>query len=264
MFSVGGFDFSEEVAVSDVEVIDIASLAQGRVEIKALPRLRYPRACPALVATPEVLLAIGGGSSMFTAAETFASVEALPLCDLQSEWRPVPSLQLPRCAAGACTTGTSQVYVVSGYGGKDRYEESVEWMDASSDEGLLRGWQPAPALAHARAGCVACSGPDRCVWALGGGRNESESLDTVERLDPRIGSWFKDVPSMPGRRRCFAGGFGLDRKLYIYGGWDSSRWHDPTAARLDLRMLKWELLPLFKGEVDGVIPYHFVSGCVAC
>ena len=68
---------------------------------------------------------------------------------------------------------------------------------------------------------------------------------------------------MPGRRRCFAASFGVDRKLYIYGGWNRERWHEDSAARLDLRNLCWETLPSPLGEADSIIPYHFVSGCTA-
>lgn len=239
------------------------SLLRGEPEVQALPRLRRARACPGVVATPEAVLAVGGGSSMFTAAEAFACVEALPLGSHSPEWRAASPLQRPRCAAGVCATAAGHVFVVSGYAGNDHYEDTVEWCDATGAEALLRGWRQAPALAHARAGCVACFGPEGCVWALGGGRNESESLATVERLDPRAPRWQGDVPPMPGRRRCFAGGFGVDGKLYIYGGWDSARWHDPTAARLDLRSMRWEPLPTLYGEVNGIIPYHFVSGCSA-
>jgi len=263
VFAVGGFDFSAERATSVAEAMDVSDVLSGEPVVQALPRLNTARACPGVVSTPEVLLTIGGGSSMFTAAEAFTSVEALPWNSLHSEWRPVASLQRPRCAAGVCTTAAGHVYVVSGYAGKDRYEDTVEWIDASGNEAFLRGWQPAPALSHARAGCVSCFGPEGCIWALGGGRNESESLASVERLDPRMPRWCCDVPPMPGRRRCFAGGFGVDAKLYIYGGWDSARWHDPTAWRLDLRAMRWEQLPTLHGEVSGIIPYHFVSGCVA-
>mmetsp|Transcript_157693 Transcript_157693/g.278348 ORF Transcript_157693/g.278348 Transcript_157693/m.278348 type:complete len:415 (+) Transcript_157693:36-1280(+) len=264
LYSVGGFDFSAECAMACAEALDVSALLRGEPRVQALPRMRCARACPGVVATPEAVLAIGGGSSMFTAAEANASVEALPHpTSSSSEWRPVMPLMRPRCAAGVCATASSQVFVVSGYAGFDRYEDTVEWADAAGSEGLLRGWKPGPALAHARAGCVACFGPEGCVWALGGGRNESESLASVERLDPRMPRWLGDVPPMPGRRRCFAGGFGIDGKLYIYGGWDSTRWHDPTAARLDLRAMRWETLPSFYGEVNGIIPYHFVSGCVA-
>ncbi|CAE8635954.1 unnamed protein product, partial [Polarella glacialis] len=170
-----------------------------------------------------------------------SSVEALPkrggasTCTL--EWCAAPSMTRPRIAAGVCATNAGHVYAISGYAGGERYEESVEWVDASSSEALARGWMPGPALSKARAGCVACFGPDGNVWALGGGCNESASLDTVECLDLRGGCW-RQGPSMPGRRRSFAAGFGVDGKLYIYGGWDSERWHDPSAARLDLRAMR--------------------------
>jgi len=262
VYTVGGFDFSAEQATPVAEAIDVSELLIGEPKMKALPRLQTPRACPGLVATPEALLAIGGGSSMFTSAEAFSSVEALPFSSLHSQWRPAASLQRPRCAAGACVTAAGHVFVVSGYAGQDRYENTVEWTSATGAEGLLRGWMPAPALAHPRAGCVSCFGPEGCVWALGGGRNESDSVASVERLDPRMPRWNGDVPPMPGRRRCFAGGFGIDAKLYIYGGWDSFCWHDPSAYRLDLRAMRWEKLPSLYGEVNGIIPYQFVSGCV--
>jgi len=263
ILAVGGFDFSSERSTAAAESINVRAVLQGQPVAQALPRLQRARACPGVVATSEAVLAIGGGSSMFTAAQAFSSVEVLTNSAQTSEWRAAPPLGWPRCAAGACATAAGTVFAVSGYAGGDRYEDSVEWTDATGSEGLLRGWRPAPALAHARAGCVACFGPEGCVWALGGGCNESESLASVERLDPRVQRWRADVPPMPGRRRCFAGGFGVDGKLYIYGGWDSSRWHDPTAARLDLRAMRWEPLPALYGEVNGIIPYHFVSGCVA-
>ncbi|CAK9060426.1 Kelch repeat and BTB domain-containing protein F47D12.7 [Durusdinium trenchii] len=141
-------------------------------------------------------------------------------------------------------------------------KESVEWIDLGGAEALLRGWHQGPRLAQARAGCAACFGPDGCVWVLGGGSDESASLDTVERLDPREGRW-QEAPLMPGRRRCFAASFGIDRKLYIYGGWNRERWHEDSAARLDLRNLCWETLPSPLGEAESIIPYHFVSGCTA-
>jgi len=264
LISVGGFDFSAERAMTCVETLDVSALLRGELDVHAQPRLLHARACPGVVVTPEAVLAVGGGSSMFTAAEAHASVEALPHISASTEWRQMPSLLHPRCAAGVCATAAGHVFVVSGFAGYDRYEHTVEWADATGSEGLLRGWQLAPALAHARAGCVASYGPEGCVWVLGGGWNESESLDTVERLDPRASQrgWICDVPPMPGRRRCFAGGFGIDGKLYVYGGWDSARWHDPTAARLDLRAMRWEALPTHFGEVNSTIPYHFVSGCV--
>jgi len=193
LYVAGGFDFSAQEATSSVEVIDVPMLLRSEPEVKALPRLRSPRACPGVVTTPDAVLAIGGGSSMFTAAEAFSSVEVLPHCATSSQWRPAPSLLRPRCAAGVCATAAGHVFVVSGYAGDDRYEDTVEWSDAASGEGLLRGWKPAPALAQPRAGCVACFGPEGCVWALGGGLNESESLATVERLDPRAPCWCGDV-----------------------------------------------------------------------
>jgi len=263
IFSAGGFDFSAEQPTSCAESIDTLALLRGEPEVQALPRLRLARACPGVVATPEAVLAVGGGSSMFTAAEAFSSVEALRIHSQKPEWQPTAPMTRPRCAAGVCATSAGHVFVVSGYSGNDHYEDTVEWADASGSEGLLRGWQPAPSLARARAGCVACFGPEGCVWALGGGCNEIESLASVERLDPRAPGWHADVPPMPGRRRCFAGGFRIDGKLYIYGGWDSTHWHDPTAARLDLCAMRWEPLPALYGEANRIIPYHFVSGCMA-
>lgn len=269
LYIAGGFDFSSEAASSASEALDVPSLLQGMPRAEALPPLARARACPAVVATREAVLAIGGGSSMFTGAEVFSSVEALPLNGRSSEesaargWQPAVPLMRPRCAAGSCATASGQVFVVGGYAGKNVYEDTVEWIDASCGEGLLRGWQSAPALGHARAGCVASFGPDGCVWVVGGGCDGEESLATLERLDPRAPRWCGDVPPMPGRRRCFAGGFGVDGQLYIYGGWTSTRWHDPTAARLDLRAMRWEKLPVLYGDAGGIIPYHFVSGCVA-
>lgn len=249
MVVAGGFDFSEEVALASCEAISISGLLSGQPVVEACPSLQRPRA----------VLAVGGGSSMFTAAEAFSSVEVLPLGAQQ--WLAGPSLKKPRCAAGVCVTDSGHAFAVSGYAGNEMYEASVEWLDLSS-EGLRNGWHFGPQLSQARAGCAACFGPDGCVWVLGGGCDESASLDTVERLDPRVGRW-QEAPIMPGRRRCFAASFGVDRKLYIYGGWNRERWHEDSAARLDLRNLCWETLPSPMGEADSIIPYHFVSGCTA-
>eukprot|EP00927_Polykrikos_kofoidii_P056069 TRINITY_DN50251_c0_g1_i1.p1 TRINITY_DN50251_c0_g1~~TRINITY_DN50251_c0_g1_i1.p1 ORF type:complete len:434 (-),score=59.95 TRINITY_DN50251_c0_g1_i1:397-1698(-) len=271
VLAAGGFDFRTLKAVAHAEAIEVDSLFGQEPKLTSLPRLTTARACPGLVATPEAVLVVGGGSSMFTEAEVFASVETLPHGVAQCleadssllEWRPAPALRRPRCAAGVCATSIGQVFVVSGYAGQGRYEQTVEWADASCSEGLLRGWNEASLLDHARAGCVACFGPDSCVWAVGGGRNENESLDTVERLDPRRPRWMKNVPPMPGRRRCFAGGFGADRKLYVHGGWDAAQWHNPTTARLDPRMMRWEKLPdLYGDDMNDTVQIHFVSGCL--
>ncbi|OLP99238.1 Actin-binding protein IPP [Symbiodinium microadriaticum] len=259
----GGFDFSQEESLASCEAIDIADLLAERPAVQACPSLQHARACPGLAAASEAVLAVGGGSSMFTAAEAFRSVEVLRTA--ATKWQYGPTLQRPRCAAGVCVSSAGHVYAISGYAGNDCYEESVEWADGSS-EGLLRGWFAGPALSQARAGCAACFGPDGRVWVLGGGCDESASLDTVECLDPREGRWCQ-APCMPGRRRCFAASFGIDRKLYIYGGWNRERWHEDSAARLDLRSLRWETLPSPVSEApaqaNSVIPYHFVSGCTA-
>eukprot|EP00439_Symbiodinium_sp_Y106_P066801 s3541_g10.t4 len=259
----GGFDFSQEESLASCESIDIADLLAERPAVQACPSLQHARACPGLAAASEAVLAVGGGSSMFTAAEAFRSVEVLRTA--ATKWQYGPTLQRPRCAAGVCVTSAGHVYAISGYAGNDCYEDSVEWADGSS-EGLLRGWFPGPALSQARAGCAACFGPDGRVWVLGGGCDESASLDTVECLDPREGRWCQ-APCMPGRRRCFAASFGIDRKLYIYGGWNRERWHEDSAARLDLRNLRWETLasPVSEApaQTNSVIPYHFVNGAMS-
>ncbi|CAE7031564.1 klhl3 [Symbiodinium natans] len=134
----GGFDFSEEQASASCESIDIADLLAERPAVQACPSLLHPRACPGLAAASEAVLAVGGGSSMFTAAEAFRSVEVL--CTAATKWQYGPSLQRPRCAAGVCVTSMGHAYAISGYAGNDCYEESVEWADLASSEGLLRGW----------------------------------------------------------------------------------------------------------------------------
>lgn len=271
VYSVGGFDFSAELPLGFAEALDVTSVLNGVPNVRSLPQMQRSRACPGLVALRDSLLAVGGGSSMFTIADAFQSTELLRLdtdeCEYQKVgWQQAPFLLKRRCAAGVCTTDAGHVYAISGYAGNDTYEASVECLDGFSNEGLSKGWKMAPSLKQARAGCVACFGPEGCIWALGGGCDESESLASVERLDPRMKAWLGGVPDMPGRRRCFAGGFSTDRRLYVYGGWDSTQWHNPTAARFDVRTMTWESLPSLSGgeaEDEIVIPYHFVSGCVA-
>jgi len=315
LYSVGGFEFSANEALSSAEAFDTTALlglkgaradrnmdqdeesfdrgnllppelcsSASGVQAIALPKMHIPRACPGAVVVDETLFVVGGGSSMFTAAEAHSSCEGLPHAAaivagcrrslieedraeefLGGGWRSMPEMQRPRCAAGVCSTDDASVYAISGFGGNGTYEDTVEFLDFSCEEGLRRGWRHAPPLQRARAGCVATYGPDRRIWVLGGGHNDSESSASVEVLDPRLGRWSTNVliPDMPSRRRCFAGGFCSDGHLYVYGGWDSSQWHDPSATRLDIRTLRWEELPSHAGDIGAVIPYHFVSGCLA-
>eukprot|EP00913_Durusdinium_trenchii_P018687 g17561.t1 len=327
----GGFDFSEEVPLAQCEAIEVSKLLSGDPVVQAWPSLQRPRACAGLAtASAEAVMAVGGGSSMFTAAEAFCSVEVFRFG--AGQWRPGPALQKPRCAAGVCVTASSQAFAVSGYAGHDLYEDGrcgggMPWCIQNPWSGSTwavlrpccaagtraRAWRRrAPGARHASGRMDASgswavaptsppawrrgrdlvgvgsrgSGLDKALTWLGFVHAKLRRLrpctvDTVERLDPREGRW-QEAPLMPGRRRCFAASFGIDRrehpgagtleeggfrkdqgKLYIYGGWNRERWHEDSAARLDLRNLCWETLPSPLGEAESIIPYHFVSGCTA-
>lgn len=168
-------------------------------------------------ATPEALVAIAAFAGSSAAA-------ALTLV--------APPLRRAREEAASLLPTPLRIYAIGGFNELRGGRLSV--VECYNPE---RGsWSPAArALPAARdgLGAVALAGH---VYAVGGSNSHYEAVDTVERYDPRAGSWEVLAPLSVARRALAV--VDLDGSVYALGGHDD-RETLRVAERFDLAAGRW-------------------------
>nr|CDJ86622.1 Kelch repeat type 1 domain containing protein [Haemonchus contortus] len=77
---------------------------------------------------------------------------------------------------------------------------------------------------------------DGCLYAVGGCENTT-ALNSVERIDPRVGIWEEVCPMLT--RRWGHGSAVLHGELYVVGGHNGNSGELGSAEKYDLRANKW-------------------------
>ena len=159
----------------------------------------------------------GGGDSIYRGAHVFDDVCMLDLSEgvsPQPQWAAAGKLQRARCGhALAADARTTALWQVGGYGGGQRYEDTIESFDTVTGHSTMA----AARMAFARSGAGAACGPDGGLYVVGGSTNGSRMLTSCERYDPRVGAW-DALPPLPKARGYLAAAFGCDGVLYAAGG----------------------------------------------
>jgi len=171
-----------------------------------------------------------------------------------------------RSAACAVTFG-STIYVIGGRtGDMEPIEDDIRIVEKYAT--LEDEWVQAPLLRHPRAYCSALV-VSSYIFVLGGCTSLS-----VEKLDLNDPLAWEDLPTkMPVMRNSGCVAVAVDRKIYVFGGWN--RW-GPNIARsasvLDLDKCTWTKLPRLPVEhsyfsqgisLDGSI-YLFGASDMQC
>ena len=151
------------------------------------------------------------------------------------EWRPFPEMGEARCAHGLALGDSGYLYACGGYGGGTTYLNTIEYIDAHRPD--ERGWRPCCSLERARAFGACCTGPDHCLYILGGTDNGSTGFSSCLKWDPRSATSHHLAP-MSSSRHAFAASFAPDGKLYVAGGFEyvgtplrSAECYEPVADK---------------------------------
>jgi len=207
--------------------------------------LQTARACPAAASNGRGnIIVSGGGESIYRHAEVYKTAEIMLYSASEQqrdvEWLPFPEMGEARCAHGLALGDSGYLYACGGYGGGTTYLNTIEYIDAHRPD--ERGWRPCGSLERARAFGACCTGPDHCLYILGGTDNGSTGFSSCLKWDPRSATSHHLAP-MSSSRHAFAASFAPDGKLYVAGGFEyvgtplrSAECYEPVAD-------KWRQLP---------------------
>ena len=166
----------------------------------------------AVLATLVVSFAAPAGAAPVDAAGA-APADAAPSEQLGQGWTPQPSLGLARAGLDVATV-SGQIFAIGGFNGDAANPEvysTVEARDVSGD-GRWRMLAPMP-TARTNPAAATLGG---FVYVAGGFGANDETLNVVERFDPRTGAW-QSSPKLPVPVGA-AGAAALGGKLYVAGG----------------------------------------------
>ena len=219
IFVIGGWTGSRE-AVANVEIFDANSFdLKGDGAALKLPRCFLSAAFDSSL---HHVFAFGGADSLFQGADVYDSGEYFLNVDGGRKWRLVPAKMKTRRAghAAAYDSRRNRMYQVGGYGGDTLYHDSMEWVDltpqrlASVNDGFV---QCESNMSVKRTGVGAGFGPDGCIYAVGGSPDGGVGHKSLERYDPREGSWQLLAP-MTYEKGYTSAAFGPDGKFWAAGG----------------------------------------------
>jgi len=135
-------------------------------------------------------------------------------------WTSVAPMPEPKVLHGAATGSDGRVYA---FGGTSNDGPSVTASafayDVSADT-----WTPVAPMAGGPRRYFACtSDANGLIYVMGGYDFSGPpfALDRVERYDPQLDRWTQ-LPSMPTRRQGPAAATGLDGRIYVMGGTNTS------------------------------------------
>jgi N-acetylneuraminic acid mutarotase len=138
---------------------------------------------------------------------------ATPTQEVDRGWKSRPSLGLARVGLDVATVN-GQILAIGGFNGDLANPVTYDTVEARAVGGDGR-WQKLAPMPTARSNHAAAA-LGGFVYVTGGFGASDETLDVVERFDPRTGSW-QSSPKLPVPVGA-AGAAALGGKLYVAGG----------------------------------------------
>jgi len=165
----------------------------------------------AVLATLVVSFAAPAGAAPVDAAGA-APADAAPSEQLGQGWTPQPSLGLARAGLDVATV-SGRILAIGGFNGDVANPVVYNTVEARDVRGDGR-WQTLAAMPTARANPAAATLGGFVYVA--GGFTADQTLNVVERFDPRTGAW-QTITKLPVPTGAM-GAAALDGRLYVAGG----------------------------------------------
>ena len=236
IWSVGGFNPQSNNALRSIEIFKTNTLTSHSFPLK----LKKPRcfATATFDANSNMIVA-GGCSTLFTGAEVYSSLEVYNFGSSGSTFDIIPTTMnvLRGGHQSVYDWRRNRLYCLGGYGGGSIYHDSIEYVDlnpemlaASNRRGRNNnnnndnnnindgGFKMCEKkMKFQRTGAGADFGSDGAIYICGGSPDGARGLDSLERYDPREGT-FEQLAPMNHPRGYLAAKFGPNGMLYAAGG----------------------------------------------
>uniref|UniRef100_H2ZKJ3 BACK domain-containing protein n=1 Tax=Ciona savignyi TaxID=51511 RepID=H2ZKJ3_CIOSA len=192
-----------------------------------LTPLNKKRSSACLARVGNYVYSIGG--KVIWGSEVTDMVERLCYDDISSSWENMASMNEKRCVAGAATIHDT-IFVTGGVNETPVELSSAEYYNLAFDK-----WTPIARMNHTRGAHVVVA-VDNCLYS-GAGHCDRTYLSSMERYDPRVGSWEMVAPMEKGRRWPTA--TVVDGLIYVIGGDIGVRTDTRTVEIYDQRANAW-------------------------
>ena len=196
IWCVGGFNPNTRNALHSVEIFKTNTFTTHPLPLE----LKKPRCFSTATFDENNNMIISGGcSSLYQGAKVYSSLEVYSLGSTGSTFDIIPAkMNLLRGGhQSVYDYRRNRLYCLGGYGGGEIYHASMEYVDLSPEVLAIGTSSPfvmCTEMSVKRTGAGADFGPDGAIYVCGGSPDGGLGHKSLERYDPRQGTWEKLSP----------------------------------------------------------------------